>query len=92
MQIRGELVILIASLGIAGKTGTCSAVGTFASVAPIDDPKYTVVVVTRGRAGKGRYAAAVAGKIYQALKDGRYLDPPVVVQVSEPRSSLRILQ
>lgn len=57
--------------GVAGKTGTCSATGTFTSVAPIDSPKYTVVVVIRGRFGKGRYASAIAGKIYQAL-----LGPP----------------
>lgn len=55
------------TLGIAGKTGTCSQTGLFASVAPINNPKYAVVVVTRGNTGKGRYAAAVAGKIYQSL-------------------------
>lgn len=60
------------SLGIAGKTGSCigrgSWVGLFASVAPIERPKYSVVVITRGRRERGKYAAAVAGQIYSALK------------------------
>jgi hypothetical protein len=60
-----------ASLGIAGKTGSCIAkgswVGLFASVAPVENPKYSVVVITRGQGERGKYAAAVAGKIYQAL-------------------------
>jgi hypothetical protein len=59
------------SLGIAGKTGSCidkgSWVGLFASVAPIEQPKYAVAVITRGQGERGRYAAAVAGRIYQAL-------------------------
>lgn len=59
------------SLGIAGKTGSCigkgSWLGLFASVAPVQNPKYAVVVITRGQAERGKYAAAVAGKIYQAL-------------------------
>jgi Cell division protein FtsI/penicillin-binding protein 2 len=59
------------SLGIAGKTGSCIAkgswVGLFASVAPVENPKYSVVVITRGQGERGKYAAAVAGKIYQAL-------------------------
>lgn len=60
-----------ASQGIAGKTGSCiskgSWVGLFASVAPIEKPKYAVVVITRGQSERGRYAAAVAGQIYRAL-------------------------
>ncbi len=59
------------NLGVAGKTGSCidkgSWVGLFASVAPIEAPKYAVAVITRGPAERGKYAAAVAGKIYQAL-------------------------
>jgi hypothetical protein len=39
----------------------------FASVAPVEDPKYSVVVITRGQSERGKYAAAIAGKIYQAL-------------------------
>lgn len=59
------------SLGIAGKTGSCigkgSWVGLFASVAPVESPKYAVVVITRGQAERGKYAAAVAGRIYREL-------------------------
>ncbi|CAN5182171.1 hypothetical protein BH20ACI2_BH20ACI2_03630 [soil metagenome] len=59
------------SLGVAGKTGSCISKGTwvglFASVAPIEAPKYSVVVITRGQSERGRHAAAVASKIYNAL-------------------------
>lgn len=61
-----------ASMGIAGKTGSCIAdgswVGLFASVAPIENPQVAVVVITRGEDERGKYAAAVAGKIYQAMR------------------------
>ncbi len=61
-----------AAMGVAGKTGSCigkgSWLGLFASVAPIQNPKYSVVVITRGQAERGKYAAAVAGKVYQALQ------------------------
>lgn len=60
------------SMAVAGKTGSCigggSWVGLFASVAPIENPKYAVVVITRGQSERGKYAAAVAGQIYQALR------------------------
>ncbi|MBK8812229.1 MAG: hypothetical protein IPN69_16085 [Acidobacteria bacterium] len=60
------------SLGIAGKTGSCigqgSWLGLFASVAPVRDPKLAVVVITRGQSERGKYAAAVAGRIYNALR------------------------
>lgn len=60
-----------AGLGIAGKTGSCidkgSWVGLFTSVAPIESPKYAVAVITRGQGERGKYAAAVAGQIYNAL-------------------------
>lgn len=60
-----------ANMGVAGKTGSCiergSWVGLFASVAPVEDPKYSVVVITRGQSERGKYAAAIAGKVYQAL-------------------------
>ena len=60
------------SMGVAGKTGSCIAggswVGLFASVAPVENPLYAVVVITRGRSERGKYAAAVAGKIYQTLR------------------------
>lgn len=59
------------NLGVAGKTGSCidkgSWVGLFTSVAPIEQPKYAVAVITRGPAARGRIAAAVAAKIYSAL-------------------------
>lgn len=59
------------TLGVAGKTGSCISKGTwvglFASVAPIEQPKYAVVVITRGRSERGRIAAAVAAQIYNAL-------------------------
>lgn len=57
---------------VAGKTGSCigggSWVGLFASVAPIEDPSLAVVVITRGQSERGRSAAAIAGKIYSALR------------------------
>ncbi len=61
-----------ASMGVAGKTGSCigkgSWVGLFASVAPVEDPKYSVVVITRGQSERGKYAAAIAGKVYEVLR------------------------
>lgn len=61
-----------ADFNIAGKTGSCiehnSWVGLFASVAPLEDPKYSVVVITRGQGERGKYAAMVAGQIYEALR------------------------
>jgi hypothetical protein len=63
------------SMGVAGKTGSCIGKGTwvglFASVAPVEDPKYAVVVITRGQGERGKYAAAVAGRVYEAL-NGRF--------------------
>ncbi len=60
------------SLDVAGKTGSCIAqgswVGLFASVAPIENPKYAVIVITRGEGERGKYAAAVAGQVYAALR------------------------
>lgn len=68
-----------ASMGVAGKTGSCiskgSWVGLFASVAPVENPKYSVVVITRGQGERGKYAAAVAGKIYEALRPRIGNDP-----------------
>lgn len=58
-------------LNVAGKTGSCifdnTWIGLFASVAPAVNPKYAVVVITRGQSERGKYASAVAGKIYEAL-------------------------
>ena len=60
-----------ASLGIAGKTGSCiykgTWIGLFTSVAPVENPKYAIVVITRGSGERGKYAAAIAGHVYQAL-------------------------
>lgn len=59
------------NLKIAGKTGSCIArktwVGLFASVAPIQNPKYSVVAILRGKYARGKYSAAIAEKVYQAL-------------------------
>lgn len=58
-------------MGVAGKTGSCifkgSWIGLFASVAPVEEPQYAVVVITRGESERGKYAAAVAGNVYRAL-------------------------
>ncbi|HEV2904466.1 MAG TPA: hypothetical protein VGW32_05435, partial [Pyrinomonadaceae bacterium] len=35
--------------------------------APVVNPKLAVVVITRGSAGRGKHAAAIAGNIYRAL-------------------------
>ncbi|MFN3330083.1 MAG: penicillin-binding transpeptidase domain-containing protein [Pyrinomonadaceae bacterium] len=78
---------------VAGKTGSCigqgSWLGLFASVAPAINPKYTVVVVTRGQAERGRNAAIIAGKIYQALfsksKDAQTLLAESKRQISIPK-------
>lgn len=60
-------------LEVAGKTGSCIGgstwVGLFASVAPIDDPKFAVVVITQGGSERGRHAAAIAGRIFKGLED-----------------------
>jgi membrane peptidoglycan carboxypeptidase len=62
------------TLGVAGKTGSCidkgSWVGLFASVAPIENPKYAVAVITRGQKERGKWAAAVAADVYRSLSGG----------------------
>ncbi len=50
---------------VAGKTGSCSQVGWFASYAPADRPE--VVIVVFMRRGNGHGASAIAGRIYQRL-------------------------
>ena len=59
------------TVAAAGKTGSCigqgSWLGLFASVAPVVNPQIAVVVVTRGAGERGKYAAAIAGKVYQSL-------------------------
>ena len=66
------------ALEVAGKTGSCigggSWVGLFASVAPIENPQYAVVVILRGQSERGKYAAAVASSIYNALRNRIKID------------------
>lgn len=50
---------------VAGKTGSCSQVGWFASYAPADRPE--VVIVVFMRRGNGHGASAIAGRIYRRL-------------------------
>jgi penicillin-binding protein 2 len=52
-------------VAIAGKTGSCLHSGWFASYAPAGGPELLLVVHLRS--GNGHRAAAVAGRIYQAL-------------------------
>jgi beta-lactamase regulating signal transducer with metallopeptidase domain len=62
-----------ASLKIAGKTGTLAdkenSLGLFASYAPADNPRLTVVVLTSGEGTNGATAAKVAGAIYRGLRE-----------------------
>ena len=62
----------IGGMGAAGKTGSCimngAWVGLFTSVAPIENPQYTIVVITRGQGERGKVAAIIAGGIYRALQ------------------------
>ena len=61
------------TLKVAGKTGTLvnkekgTGLGVFASYAPADDPRLTVVVLTSGEGESGSVAAQIAGSIYSAL-------------------------
>lgn len=50
---------------VAGKTGSCSRVGWFASYAPAERPEIVIVVFMRF--GNGHGASAIAGRIYQEL-------------------------
>ncbi len=63
------------NLRIAGKTGSCISdgtwVGLFASAAPVQDPRFTVIVITEGTRARGKAAAQIAGKVYQSLS-GRF--------------------
>jgi hypothetical protein len=65
------------TLKIAGKTGSLTGkdgdLGLFASYAPADSPRLTVVVLTQGDGVKGATAAKIAGAIYKALR-GRLAD------------------
>jgi penicillin-binding protein 2 len=55
-------------VSVAGKTGTCSQLGWFASYAPAESPELVVVVFLRHGSGHG--AAAVAGRIFRELFGG----------------------
>jgi len=50
---------------VAGKTGSCSRLGWFASYAPAENPELVLVVFLPG--GNGHGASEVAGRIYQDL-------------------------
>jgi penicillin-binding protein 2 len=52
-------------IAVAGKTGTCAALGWFASYAPAENPELVVVVFLRHGSGHG--ASAVAGRIFRQL-------------------------
>jgi penicillin-binding protein 2 len=52
-------------VAVAGKTGTCAALGWFASYAPADRPELVVVVFLKHGSGHG--ASAVAGRIFREL-------------------------
>lgn len=52
-------------VAVAGKTGTCSALGWFASYAPAENPELVVVVFLRR--GSGHRASAVGGQIFREL-------------------------
>jgi len=54
-----------ADVAVAGKTGTCSSLGWFASYAPADRPELVVVVFLRHGSGHG--ASAVAGRIFRQV-------------------------
>ncbi|MEP6924689.1 MAG: penicillin-binding transpeptidase domain-containing protein [Pyrinomonadaceae bacterium] len=76
------------TLNIGGKTGSCigqgSWLGLFASVAPIASPKYAVVVITRGQQERGKWAAAVAGQVYQALAPKIHALQPLLAGAPQP--------
>jgi cell division protein FtsI/penicillin-binding protein 2 len=57
-----------ADVPVAGKTGTCSSLGWFASYAPADKPELVVIVFLRHGSGHG--ASAVAGRIFREIFGG----------------------
>jgi len=59
---------------VAGKTGSCSQLGWFASYAPADHPEMVVVVFVRR--GNGHLASAIAGRMYQQIYKGVPAAPP----------------
>ena len=83
----------IADLNAAGKTGSCifdgSWIGLFASVAPVENPQYAVVVITRGQSERGKYAAQIAGRIYEALRP-RFTDKRDKVRLAQFKPNRRV--
>ncbi len=64
---------------VAGKTGSCSQLGWFASYAPAEHPEIVIVVFVRQ--GNGHLASSVAGRIYEDL-----YKPPRPAAASAPDS------
>ncbi len=60
---------------VAGKTGSCSQLGWFASYAPANQPEVVIVVFVRR--GNGHLASSIAGKIYQDLYKRRSVTPSI---------------
>ncbi len=56
---------------VAGKTGTCTGnrdkLGLFTSFSSVDNPRVVVTVITTGSTEAGKRAAAIAGRIYNAI-------------------------
>jgi beta-lactamase class D len=63
---------------VAGKTGTCTGnrdkLGLFTSFSSVDDPKIVVTVITTGSTEAGKRAAAIAGRIYNAISPRFFRD------------------
>ena len=60
---------------VAGKTGSCSQLGWFASYAPAENPEVVIVVFVRR--GNGHLASGIAGRIYQDLYKAPPAAPPL---------------
>ncbi len=63
---------------VAGKTGTCTGsrdkLGLFTSFSSVDNPKLVVTVITTGSTEAGKRAAAMAGRIYNAVSPRFFRD------------------
>jgi cell division protein FtsI (penicillin-binding protein 3) len=74
----------------AGKTGTCQTgywngerayVSSFAGYFPVENPKYScIVVVERPNTRKGYYGNIVAAPAFKAVRDGLYSEKPLEVE------------
>ena len=67
---------------VAGKTGSCSRLGWFASYAPADKPQIVLVVFLRR--GNGHTASAIAGRIYQELYKSQPAAPVTTAAGGQP--------